>query len=108
MASIIHPPATLKLKESSNAGLSWKKFKQSWDLYERASGTAEKTAEIRLATFLHVAGANAIEKYGSFQWQSLEDKNNFDKVIDEFNEDFQKSINVVAENSRVNMQFCQP
>ena len=42
MASIIHPPQELKLKDCNDANKSWKKFKQAWDLYEVASGTSDK------------------------------------------------------------------
>lgn len=97
MASIIHPPVELKLKNATDASISWKQFKQSWELYEIASGTKEKTAAVRLATFLHVAGTDAIEKYNGFQWQTEDDKNNIDKVIEKFDLDCQQSTNILTE-----------
>lgn len=97
MASIIHPPATLKLKDCKDANKAWKQFKQAWDLYEIASGTAEKGEGIRLATFLHVAGQDAIEKYNSFQWEAEDDKNMINKVIEKFEMDCKSTTNVFLE-----------
>lgn len=97
MASIIHPPQALKLKDCSDANQSWKTFKQAWELYEIASGTAEKSAAVRLATFLHVAGTDAIEKYNSYHWENEEDKKDLNKVIDKLESDCKSSVNILTE-----------
>ena len=92
----MNPPAALKLKSSKDANLSWKKFKQSWMLYEIASGIKEKSPEVRLATFLHVGGEDAIEKYNGFTFDSEEDQRNLEVVIEKFDRDCQSNINVLA------------
>ena len=58
----------LSLSGASNAHLNWKKIKQTWILYEIASGTKSKREEVRVATFLHVAREDALEKYNGFDW----------------------------------------
>ena len=97
MASILHPPPALKLKETKDASLQWNLFKQSWANYEIASGTNEKADSVRVATFLHVAGQDALEKYNGFVWESPEDKLKIETVIKKFDEDCKKSTNILAE-----------
>lgn len=97
MASILPPPQPLKLKNSKDANVSWKTFKQSWQLYEIASGSADKPDQVRVATFLHVAGPDAIEKYNGFSFQTAEDKMKIDKVIEKFDNDCKTTTNVLSE-----------
>ena len=39
--ALMNPPQPLKLKTTEDVGIAWKLFKQSWQLYEIASGTNE-------------------------------------------------------------------
>ena len=93
----MNPPAPLNLKTTRDASKTWKTFKQAWQVYEIASGTAEKDPLFRLATFLHVAGPDALEKYNGFLFESEEDKANIEKVLEKFDCDCKSSINVLAE-----------
>ena len=56
----------------------------------------EKSPEVRLATFLHVGGEDAIEKYNGFTFDSEEDQRNVEVVIEKFDRDCQSNINVLA------------
>ena len=53
-------------------------------MYEIVSGTAGKDTLVRLATFLHVAGPDALDKYNGFLFESEEDKANIEKVLEKF------------------------
>jgi len=100
MATILNPPAALKLKGAKDASKNWKLFKQSWHLYEIASGSVEKTDEVRVATFLHIAGPDALEKYNGFRFDSEEDKLNIKVVIDKFDADCKTTVNVLIERKK--------
>jgi len=94
--ALIQPPEQLKLNGSS-ANAEWKSFKQAWNNYEIASGVHEKEDKVRVATFLHVAGPNALEKYNGFIFENNEDKLKMDVIIEKFDADCLSKTNVVAE-----------
>ena len=100
MASILSHPSQLKLNESTDVNSAWKKFKQSWELYEIASETNKKSDEIRVATFLHIAGHDALEKYNGFNWNEGQDKNKIVDVIKKFDEDCQQKCNILLERHK--------
>ena len=81
MAALLVPPKALNLKNSNSLNYEWKLFKQNWNLYELASGIKEKSGNIRVATFLHVAGNDVLNKYNGFTWNNEEDKNDMDIVL---------------------------
>ena len=93
----VHPPAALNLSGASNAHLNWKKFKQTWTLYKIASGTKSKPEEVQVATFLHVAGKDALEKYNGFNWELPQDKLVMAKVLSKFDDDCNMKTNVISE-----------
>ena len=90
----MNPPAALNLKNTRDASRTWKKFKQSWMIYETASGTVSKDPAVRLATFLHVAGEDAVEKYNGFTFNSEEERSSLEAVIAKFDKDCQSTVNV--------------
>lgn len=96
----LNQPPQLKLKGTTDANRNWKIFKQSWQVYEIASGTNEKSEEVRLATFLHVAGPDALEKYTSFLFNNPEDRVNLNEVIKKFDNDCKNSSNILAERNK--------
>ena len=59
--------AVSNLKPSSglhltrNLSESWRKFKQSFDIYSIASGFNSKEEEIQVASLLHMVGEEAIQ-----------------------------------------------
>ena len=67
----MNTPAALNLKHTTDANKSWREFRQAWEVYEIASGTDKKEPLVRLATFLHVAGADALEKYNGFLFHQM-------------------------------------
>ena len=66
MAEHFKPPESLSL--DGNLAENWRRWKQRFELYLEASGASEKSEKSQAATLLHVAGAEAIEVYNTFQW----------------------------------------
>ena len=54
---------TLVPQKMKDHGRTWKRFKQSRLNYSIASAVNEKEENVKVATFLHVAGEEAMEKY---------------------------------------------
>lgn len=58
------PPPSLSLQ--GNLAENWKTWLQRYELFAIASGVAEKSEEVQCATFLHVAGEEAIKVSNTF------------------------------------------
>ena len=97
MATLLTAPKGLSLKNSTNLSSEWKRFNQEWTNYEIASEIGTKTDRVRTATFLHVAGSDAMELYNTFSWNNDEDKYNIDIIIDKFKNHCLEKTNVIAE-----------
>jgi len=74
------PPESLRLdgKITDN----WTRWKQHNEIFSLASGLSRKDAKIQAATFLHVAGVDALEVYNTFTWENVEDKSKVDKIME--------------------------
>ena len=66
MARMAHfkPPPSLSLE--GNLAENWKTWLQRYELFSVASGVAEKSEAVQCATFLHVAGDEAIRVSNTF------------------------------------------
>ena len=62
-----------------------------------ASGLKQKEEDVRIATFLHIAGDEAQEKYDSFIWVQEDHKNIMEEVLKKFDEDCAERTNIIAE-----------
>ena len=62
MAALSQPPEAFKFNTASNISITSKHFKQAWSLYEVAYNVQDKEENVRVATFLHVAGKNALDR----------------------------------------------
>ena len=60
------------LKMDGNVAENWRKWRQRWNLYAKASGADEKDEEIQCAIFLHKIGVEALEIYDSFTFPETE------------------------------------
>ena len=72
-------------------------------IYETASGTVTRDPAVRLAalaTFLHEAGEDTVEKYNGFTFNSEEERSSLEAVIAKFDKDCQSTVNVLAERSQ--------
>ena len=77
------PPESLRLdgKITDN----WTRWKQHNEIFSLASGLSRKDAKIQAATFLHVAGVDALEVYNTFTWENAKDKSKVDKIMENIN-----------------------
>lgn len=103
MAALLVPPKAVNLKNSNNLNYEWKQFKQNWNLYELASGIKEKSGEIRVATFLHIAGNDILNKYNGFTWNNEDEKKDLDIVLRKLDADCLEKTNLLTERYK----FCQ-
>ena len=90
-------PVPQKLDISpANRGSSWEIFKQSWNLYEIATGLREKTEEVRVATLLSAIGSDALQIFNAFVWCNGEHAS-VETILRKFDEYCQPKRNVSFE-----------
>lgn len=65
----LKPPNSLSLE--GNLAENWRSWIQKFELYLIASGIAEKSEKIKCATFLHVAGDEAIKVFNTMDLLEL-------------------------------------
>ena len=78
------PPEALSL--DGNIANNWRRWKQRYEIFTLASGLSGKEPKIQAATFLHVAGTEALEVYNTFTWETDDDKSKVDKITEKFDE----------------------
>ena len=71
---------------NGNIAENWRKFKQRFSLYCKATGADEKESDVQCSLLLHLVGAEALEIYNGFQFdpKKKEDPNKLDDVIAKF------------------------
>lgn len=77
----LQPPERLSLQ--GNLAENWRSWIQRFELFLTASGIAEKSKEIQCATFLHVAGEEAIKVFNTLHFDE-EEKNDIDVLKEKF------------------------
>ena len=61
------------LRLEGNIAENWRKWKQRWTLYAKASGADAKDEETQCAVFLHTIGEEALEVYDTFTFTESEE-----------------------------------
>ncbi|GBL73642.1 hypothetical protein AVEN_230646-1 [Araneus ventricosus] len=96
------PPLGLSL--DGNVAKNWRKFKQQFTIYMKASGHDKKDSDVKVAIFLNAVGEKAIELVNTFDLQE-EDRNDYEKVLTAFENHITPKANVVVQrfifNSRM-------
>ena len=64
-------PAPKKLILEGNVSENWRRWRKSFELYMTATEKTEKSEEIQCATFLSLAGEEAIEVFETFQFSEI-------------------------------------
>ena len=95
MANMIPVPKSLDISPG-NRCINWEMFKQSWQLYEIASGIREKPEEVRVATLLSVIGSDALQIYNAFVWYQGEEMTEANVLI-KFEQYFKPKKNISYE-----------
>lgn len=73
------PPDALSFQ--GNLAESWRRWKQQFEVYMVASGKTDKSDEVKAATFLHVAGPEALEVFNSLSFENPGDEK---KLVEKF------------------------
>lgn len=79
---ILDKPERLKL--TGNVDSNWRSFKQQFQLYIAAMGLEEKPGSRKVALLLTMAGPQAIEVYNTFIFDSQDDQDKLDIVLQKF------------------------
>ena len=101
----LNPPETLNFY--GNIANNWRRWKQRFGIFSLASGLSEKDPKIQAATFLHVAGTDALEIFNTFTWESDDDKSKVDKITEKFDEYCNPRKNVTWERHKFNTRNKQ-
>ena len=76
------PPNALNL--DGNLKENWKRWRQRFELYLKASGAVSKEEEIQVAILLHCVGEEALEVFNTFVFANDEDSKKLDPVLQAF------------------------
>ena len=102
----LSPPEVLSL--DGNIAENWRRWKQRFDIFSLASGLSGKDAKVQAATFLHVAGPEALEVYNTFTWDEDNDKSKVDKISEKFDQYCNPRKNITWERHKFNTRNQQP
>jgi len=80
------PPEPLNLVDREHSGEHLRRFKRDWTYYELSARIHKEDPKIRVASLLNVIGSEAVDMYDSFDWDSPDDADNIDIVLQKFDE----------------------
>ena len=72
------------LSFQGNLPENWRRWKQRFKVYMVASGKNSKGDEVKAATFLHLAGPEALEVFNMLSFDNTGDEKELDKLVDKF------------------------
>ena len=96
------------LSLNGNITENWRRWKQRFNIFSLASGLSGKGAKVQAASFLHVAGPEALEVYNIFTWDDTDNKNKVDKIIEKFDQYCNFRKNIMWEHHKFNTRNQQP
>lgn len=88
------PPANLSLH--GNLSENWRKFKQNFEIYLKASDKSGKEDEIKIAILLNIIGEECVEVYNTFALSDTE-RRSFQSVLKAFEDHCSPKKNIVFE-----------
>ena len=72
------------LSFQGNLAENWRRWKQRFEVYMVASGKNAKSDEVKAATFLHLAGPDALEVFNTLSFDNAGDDKKLGKLIEKF------------------------
>ena len=72
---------------------NWRRWKQRWDLYSKASGSSAKGKDVQCAILLHMIGEEALNIYDTFTFTETE-KDKVQPLINKFENYFSPKKNI--------------
>ena len=101
-------PLPGKLVLKGNLSENWKKWRQVWDAYETVSGLVGKPSKYRVATFITCIGVDALEIHNGLSFNSDEEKNDIEKVLELWDNYCVGKTNVIYERYKFNERVQAP
>ena len=100
------PPESLSFQ--GNIAENWRRWKQRFEIYMVASGKNSKSDEVKAATFLHIAGPEALEIFNTLSFYNAGDDKKLDKLVEKFEAYCIPRKNVTWERHVFNTRNQQP
>lgn len=94
MENIFKPPAQFNF--NGNLSENWRRFKQLYDIYMKATGYDKKSSDVQVAILLNLMGEEAIELFGTMTL-AADDRKNVTKVLEISDEYCNPRKNIVYE-----------
>ena len=91
-----------KFDSKGNLAANWKKWIQIWKAYEIVTGLDKQPSTLRVATFITCIGPDALEIHTGLPFQSDNDRQNIDKVLELWQDYCIGKTNVIYERYRFN------
>ena len=91
-----------KFDTKGNLAANWKKWIQIWKAYEIVTGLDKQPSTLRVATFITCIGPDALEIHTGLPFQSDDDRQNIDKVLELWQNYCIGKTNVIYERYRFN------
>ena len=102
MRFIAHVSLPQKFDTKGNLAANWKKWIQIWKAYEIVTGLDKQPSTLRVATFITCIGPDALEIHTGLPFQSDDDMQNIDKVLELWQNYCIGKTNVIYERYRYN------
>ena len=102
MAELLKPPHYMDFTSTVNVSDNWKKFKQRYEMYMKATEKDKKAEDIQVATLLTMIGEQGMDIYNSFEWREADDKNKINTVLQKFDGYCEPIKNVTFERHKFN------
>ena len=100
------PPEPLSF--DGNLAENWRRWKQRFEIYMTASGRDAKPDTVKSATFLHVAGPEALEVFNTLTFDNEDDQKKLSVLMEKFEEYCTPRRNVTWERHVFNTRRQQP
>lgn len=92
-----HCKAPESLLFNENVAVSWKLWKQKFELYLLASGKTNKSDEVKIAILLNLIGDGGLHIYNTFEYEETENKNKLEVILEKFDKYCNPMKNIVYE-----------
>ena len=97
-----------KFDTKRNLAANWRKWIQIWKAYEIVTGLDKKSSTLRVAKFITCIGQDALEIHTGLPFQSDDDRQNIDKVLELWQNYCIGKTNVIYERYRFNNRSQEP
>ena len=95
--AVLQLKAPDELKMVGNLSENWRRWKQRFNIYMKASGADKQDEGTKIALLLHCVGEEALEVYNTFKFDPATDEDKFEANIKKFEEHCNPRKNTVFE-----------